>query len=70
MNFDGDSSLFNNSDAATPLRQHKGVRVLVSAQNTSIESAISHSSIAGKDVPDARIVTLTGLEEVCIVNCD
>jgi hypothetical protein len=70
MNFDGDSILFDNSDAATPSLQPKGVRVLVSAHNTSIESDISHSSIAGKDVPDARIVTLTGLEEVCIVNCD
>jgi hypothetical protein len=69
MNFDGDSILFNDLDAATP-SQHTGVRVLDSAHNTSIESYISHSSIAGKDVPDARIATLTGLEEVCIVNCD
>ena len=70
---DGDSILFDDSDAATP-SLHTGVRVLVSAHNTSIESDISHSSIAGtwtvEDVPNARIVTLTGLEEVCIVNCD
>jgi hypothetical protein len=71
---DGDSILFDDLDAATP-SLHTGVRVLVSAHNTSIESDISHSSIAGsgttvKDVPDARIFTLTGLEEVCIVNCD
>ena len=45
---------------------------LVLAHDTSIESDISHSSIAGgtgtvEDVPNARIVTSTGLEEVCIV---
>ena len=38
------------------------------AHNTSIEGDISHSSIAGsgtvEDVPNARIVTPTGLEEV------
>jgi hypothetical protein len=38
-NFDGDSILFDDSDAATP-SLHTGVRVLVSAHNTSIESDI------------------------------
>ena len=69
MNFDGDSILFDDLDAATPLLD-KGVRVLVWAHNTSIESDFSHSSIAGtgtvEDVPNARIITPTGLEEVCI----
>ena len=41
---------------------------LVLAHDTSIESDISHSSIAGsgtvEDIPNARIVTPTGLEEV------
>ena len=67
MNFDGDSFLLDNSDAATP-SPHRGVMVLDSAHNTSIVGHISHSSIAGsgtvKDVPNARIVTPTGLEEV------
>ena len=44
------------------------VRAVNSAHNTSIEGDISHSSIAGsgtvEDVPNARIVTPTGLEEV------
>ena len=45
---------------------------LVFVHDSSIESDISHSSIAGgtetvEDVPNARIVTPTGLEEVCIV---
>ena len=71
MNFAWDSTLFEDSDADTPL-QHRGVMVLDSAHNTSIEGDISHSSIAGgtgtvEDVPNARIVTPTGLEEVCIV---
>ena len=67
MNFAWDSTLFEDSDADTPL-QHRGVMVLDSAHNTSIEGDISHSSIAGsgtvEDVPNARIVTPTGLEEV------
>ena len=41
------------------------------AHDTSIEGDISHSSIAGtvkeKDVPDARVVTLTDHVEVCIM---
>ena len=67
MNFAWDSTLFEDSDADTPL-QHRGVMVLDSAHNTSIVGHISHSSIAGsgtvQDVPNARIVTPTGLEEV------
>jgi hypothetical protein len=67
MNFDGESILFEDSDAATP-SPHRGVMVLDSAHNTSIVGHISHSSIAGsgtvEDIPNARIVTPTGLEEV------
>ncbi len=67
MNFDGESILFEDSDAATP-SPHRGVMVLDSAHNTSIVGHIFHSSIAGsgtvEDIPNARIVTPTGLEEV------
>ncbi len=67
MNFAWDSTLFEVSDAATP-SQHRGVMVLDPAHNTSIVGHISHSSIAGsgtiEDIPNARIVTPTGLEEV------
>jgi hypothetical protein len=67
MNFAWDSTLFEDSDAATP-SPHRGVMVLDSAHNTSIVGHISHSSIAGsgtvEDIPNARIVTPTGLEEV------
>ncbi len=69
MNFDGDSILFDDLDAATP-SLHTGVRVLVSAHNTSIESGISHSSIAGtgkvEDVPNTCIVTLTVLRRYAL----
>ena len=67
MNFDGDSFLLDNSDAATP-SPHRGVMVLDSAHNTSIVGHISHHSIAGtvEDVPDARIVTRRTVE-VCIM---
>jgi hypothetical protein len=67
VNFDGESILFEDSDAATP-SPHRGVMVLDSAHNTSIVGHIFHSSIAGsgtvEDIPNARIVTPTGLEEV------
>ena len=73
MNLDRDSILFDDLDAATP-SLHMCEMALSWAHNTSIEGDISNSSIAGtgmvEDVPNARIVTLTGLEEVCIVNCD
>ena len=68
MNFDGESILFDDLDAATPSLP-MCVRVVDLAHDTSIEGDISHSSIAGtvKDVPDARIVTPTDLVEVCIM---
>ena len=71
MNFDGESILFDDLDAATPSLP-MCVRVVDLAHDTSIEGDISHSSIAGtvKDVPDARVVTPTDLEEVCIIMVD
>ena len=71
MNFDGESILFDDLGAATPSLPMMCVRVVDLAHDTSIEGDISHSSIAGtvkeKDVPDARVVTPTDLEEVCIM---
>jgi hypothetical protein len=69
MNFNGESILFDDLDAATPSLP-MCVRVVDLAHDTSIEGDISHSSIAGtvKDVPDACIITPTDLvEEVCIM---
>jgi hypothetical protein len=68
MNLDGESILFDDLGAATP-SPPLCVRVVDLAHDISIEGGISHSSIAGtvKDVPDARIVTLTDLVEVCIM---
>ncbi len=65
MNFNGESILFDDLDAATPSLP-MCVRVVDLAHDTSIEGDISPSSIAGiaDDVPDARIVTPTDLEEV------
>ena len=67
MNFDGESILIEEIGAATS-SPPMYVRAVNSAHNTSIEGDISHSSIAGsgtvEDVPNARIVTPTGLEEV------
>ncbi len=68
MNLDGESILFDNLGAATSLLP-MCVRVVDVAHDTSIDGGISHSSIAGtvKDVPDARVITPTDLEEVCIM---
>ena len=65
MNFDGESILFDDLDAATPSLP-MCARVVDLAHDTSIESDISHSSIAEtvKDVPDTRIVTPKDLDEV------
>jgi hypothetical protein len=67
MNFAWDSTLFEDSDAATSSLP-MCVRVADLALETGIVGDISHSSIAGsgtvEDIPNARIVTPTGLEEV------
>ena len=68
MNLDGESILFDDLGAARPSLP-MCVRVVDLAHDTSIEGGISLSSIAGtvKDVPDARVVTPTDLEEVFIM---
>ena len=65
MNLDGESVLFHGLGVETPSLP-MCVRVEDLAHDTSIEGDFSHSSIAGiaDDVPDARIITPTDLEEV------
>ena len=71
MNFDGDSILIEDLGAATP-SLHTGVGfwfrpIILALRVIFLTAALLGLGWSVEDVPNTRIITLTGLEEVCIV---